>query len=927
MELLMLNDGMYPLDNHHRRSEWKWAAERSAIASRWTWLQAQVSDLEYRIRQQSDTHRQIRSEKGDLIFESLQTQPVTYNSRTGEILNQEEKSGEKRTEKSNKPFVFQSSKFNQSLVNCILPLGLTSPMSSGKDTCQSSTQKSLNGLIDSNHNGKSVSTSDVASPTVKTDDKLLLENSESLATPTVPVDVTCQAARCRPVKSYRKRKLFRTAGLHQLYRKATRLSTVKCHCYTPVIPCAMCGGRYNNTQTLDPDLMPLHERLSLLDPSFHPVLSFSQEIPLPVHFEALLKSGEWQNKPSPKPTKSTNERRRQKLLQNEARRTSKKLKNAAAVLLSSAKFRSRYDKKPVQKSRPPSTSPVSLTMTTSSATSSSLPTTPQNKVTDKRLCRTEIKKRRAAQLAIALKKLPSRSLSLGSGRLGKRRFRMTSESSGLKDASSAMNFPSYTFKEMKEATLRKRRGESAFDINNIVIPYSMAASTRVEKLQYKEIVTPKWREIGEDSSESKTETEGINSSVKSPCTTIKEAISGKTNGIIVPAHIKNESDDETETNDAEDDELPIEDLSDELYIQRHAKCEIQEKKRFVSYFQHGRRSNRSVRLDDSDPISPESVSLMDSNSMVGSPTHSLTSSRHGNESLHSVASQFPPLPPLLQLQVQSPSQSVTNPNIHKHPSMQSVTESKSFFASIDDASDELKQLENQQNVFDKSSLLREEVGDVNNKHQQSLLTSCQSASGSKKQSFEQTLLKSEGAEHSHQMLAGYKLSPASSTFHHSSKLTPPQAFSLDSCLQTRPSTPTTYSAGQLLRCNDEQIGRRRSSSVSRTDRFSYDDENMTISHEMFEHLCVEPWVPRTFPLSEEDVEKLHVGNSSVEVQKNPSTTSPEISQAELATPGSSHPCSPLPSSSSASTTEDDPNDPEWKVIGSKSGIVLRLAKR
>ncbi len=43
---------------------------------------------------------------------------------------------------------------------------------------------------------------------------------------------------------------------------------------------------------------------------------------------------------------------------------------------------------------------------------------------------------------------------------------------------------------MKES-LRRRRGESAFDINNIVIPYSMAASTRVEKLKYKEIVTPK----------------------------------------------------------------------------------------------------------------------------------------------------------------------------------------------------------------------------------------------------------------------------------------------------------------------------------------------------------------------------------------------------------------------------------------------------
>lgn len=49
--------------------------------------------------------------------------------------------------------------------------------------------------------------------------------------------------------------------------------------------------------------------------------------------------------------------------------------------------------------------------------------------------------------------------------------------------------PTSAMKEPKE--VRKRRGESAYDINNIVIPYSMASSTRVEKLQYKEIVTPK----------------------------------------------------------------------------------------------------------------------------------------------------------------------------------------------------------------------------------------------------------------------------------------------------------------------------------------------------------------------------------------------------------------------------------------------------
>ena len=44
----------------------------------------------------------------------------------------------------------------------------------------------------------------------------------------------------------------------------------------------------------------------------------------------------------------------------------------------------------------------------------------------------------------------------------------------------------------------RRKRETAFDIDNIVIPYSMAASVRVEKLKYKEILTPSWRLIDED---------------------------------------------------------------------------------------------------------------------------------------------------------------------------------------------------------------------------------------------------------------------------------------------------------------------------------------------------------------------------------------------------------------------------------------------
>lgn len=37
----------------------------------------------------------------------------------------------------------------------------------------------------------------------------------------------------------------------------------------------------------------------------------------------------------------------------------------------------------------------------------------------------------------------------------------------------------------------RRNRANSYDIDNIVIPYSVAAATRVEKLQYKEILTPK----------------------------------------------------------------------------------------------------------------------------------------------------------------------------------------------------------------------------------------------------------------------------------------------------------------------------------------------------------------------------------------------------------------------------------------------------
>ncbi|KAM6957801.1 KAT8 regulatory NSL complex subunit 1 [Aplochiton taeniatus] len=79
---------------------------------------------------------------------------------------------------------------------------------------------------------------------------------------------------------------------------------------------------------------------------------------------------------------------------------------------------------------------------------------------------------------------------------------------------------------------RRRGGENSFDINSIIIP--MATTSRLEKLQYKEIITPSWREVDVSSQ---------------PIT-------------------------------AEEDTVEVEDLSDVAFTQLHQSCEDKERARY-----------------------------------------------------------------------------------------------------------------------------------------------------------------------------------------------------------------------------------------------------------------------------------------------------------------------------------------------------------
>ena len=283
--------------SRRRRAEWKWATDRSAVASRWTWLQAQVSDLEYRIRQQSDIYRQIRAAKGAVVLGDPASQEEILakcrNNRQGRRLSPlEEKIANLERKNEMSPCNLstllsnvdkQSSKLTQQLGNVYSPANSPLLQSNPHQSTTPKTPGTPNGFVDlSGTHSKKTATpcggslnnaaDGKSSKRVRTDGPLTL----TFDPPSPVADTSCQAARCRPVRSYGKRKLLRTSGLHQLNRKAARLSTVRCHCFPPVTPCAMCGGRFNNTQTLNPNVMPMAERIALLDPSCHQVLSFPQ---------------------------------------------------------------------------------------------------------------------------------------------------------------------------------------------------------------------------------------------------------------------------------------------------------------------------------------------------------------------------------------------------------------------------------------------------------------------------------------------------------------------------------------------------------------------------------------------------------------------------------------------------------------------------
>ncbi|NXC07112.1 KAL1L protein, partial [Orthonyx spaldingii] len=208
-------------------SEWKWLADRARIGSRWTWLQAQISELEYKIQQLTDLHRQIRATKGMVVLEEfpfpkdilkkqiqLTDQEALLNA-TGNsqaAIERQDSLMEHGFEMSpSSPTLLlrniekQSAQLSEIISSLIAPLSL-SPASSSLSSKTCRHRQLVNGISFRASDSREVSSS---SSWLLDHQHIKKRRRDRTRLRSVSVNNVSTSARTRPLHSFQKRKLYR----------------------------------------------------------------------------------------------------------------------------------------------------------------------------------------------------------------------------------------------------------------------------------------------------------------------------------------------------------------------------------------------------------------------------------------------------------------------------------------------------------------------------------------------------------------------------------------------------------------------------------------------------------------------------------------------------------------------------------------------
>ncbi|XP_066855405.1 KAT8 regulatory NSL complex subunit 1-like protein isoform X4 [Anser cygnoides] len=513
-------------------SEWKWLADRARIGSRWTWLQAQISELEYKIQQLTDLHRQIRATKGMVILEEfpfpkdilkkqiqLTDQEALLNA-TGNsqaAIERQDSLPEHDFEMSpSSPTLLlrniekQSAQLSEIISSLIAPLNL-SPASSSLSSKACRHRQLVNGISFRASDNREVSSS---SSWLLDHQHIKKRRRDRTRLRSLSVTNVSTSARTRPLHSFQKRKLYRMHGACYWNQQTSPSRDAPC-LYKTQLPCmvpasALISREYRTESRI-------LDYVQELDSSFHPVLSFPSDIPLHIYFETLLRKDDIKGEPV----------------------------DAASL-------------------------GVEFKISPDNGTSDQL--------SEGR------KKRHLSETAVGERNTRFETFS----------FQHAEPESPSSFAAvsnvNAMSRPTHSTSSQHNSR-RRLRSESSYDIDNIVIPMSLVAPSKLEKLQYKEILTPSWRVVEFQPLE------------------------------------RSHTDDEE-----------IEDLSDEVFSLRHAKYEERERARWSLWEQSRwpRRNSRSYSKNADGRHSQEAVHKDHHSSSCASlhcaaePVPDLTSEAHGS---------------------------------------------------------------------------------------------------------------------------------------------------------------------------------------------------------------------------------------------------------------------------------------------------------
>nr|XP_013034127.2 KAT8 regulatory NSL complex subunit 1-like protein isoform X4 [Anser cygnoides] len=513
-------------------SEWKWLADRARIGSRWTWLQAQISELEYKIQQLTDLHRQIRATKGMVILEEFPF-PKDILKKQIQLTDQEALlnatgNSQAATERQDSlpehdfemspssPTLLlrniekQSAQLSEIISSLIAPLNL-SPASSSLSSKACRHRQLVNGISFRASDNREVSSS---SSWLLDHQHIKKRRRDRTRLRSLSVTNVSTSARTRPLHSFQKRKLYRMHGACYWNQQTSPSRDAPC-LYKTQLPCmvpasALISREYRTESRI-------LDYVQELDSSFHPVLSFPSDIPLHIYFETLLRKDDIKGEPV----------------------------DAASL-------------------------GVEFKISPDNGTSDQL--------SEGR------KKRHLSETAVGERNTRFETFS----------FQHAEPESPSSFAAvsnvNAMSRPTHNTSSQHNSR-RRLRSESSYDIDNIVIPMSLVAPSKLEKLQYKEILTPSWRVVEFQPLE------------------------------------RSHTDDEE-----------IEDLSDEVFSLRHAKYEERERARWSLWEQSRwpRRNSRSYSKNADGRHSQEAVHKDHHSSSCASlhcaaePVPDLTSEAHGS---------------------------------------------------------------------------------------------------------------------------------------------------------------------------------------------------------------------------------------------------------------------------------------------------------